>query len=125
MLPYSLKEIFRRAVQIFAQQRDYAGIHAPSCIEIRKDRRHGIAIWAERGGKSSSRGLFRAPLCDKVLSRMKYSVNTSALFQASHLLSLCGLLLLALDVFAGDPDIRRDATVTAVERVMPSVVNIA
>jgi serine protease Do len=38
---------------------------------------------------------------------------------------LLGLLALSLPAFAAEPDIRRDATVAAVERVMPCVVNIA
>src|ERR1041385_4770966 len=45
-------------------------------------------------------------------------------------LRLIWIILLALvtpqaSVLAAEPDIRRDATVAAVERVMPSVVNIA
>src|SRR6476660_5038418 len=38
---------------------------------------------------------------------------------------LLGLLAFSLPALAAEPDIRRDATVAAVERVMPCVVNIA
>jgi serine protease Do len=59
-------------------------------------------------------------------NRSAFGLRLSGLVRASNFgLRASLLLLLALPLVAAEPDVRRDATVLAVEKVMPAVVNIA
>jgi serine protease Do len=74
---------------------------------------------------SRAKTVARLVRLELMIERSKQGIVQLSMRVNRAILGIAAICLVTAPLFAAEPDVRRDATVEAVERVMPSVVNIA